>query len=113
MADNRSGATGAFVVGMLLGAAAGAVTGLLLAPRSGRDTRKLLKKSANALPELAEDISSSVQLQAGRLSGKAVQNWDGTLTRLKQAIAVGVEASQRDRSQSEPTEVASHPRDPA
>jgi len=112
MSENRSGATGAFVVGVLLGAATGVITGLLMAPRSGRETRQLLKKSADALPELAEDLSSSMQLQAGRLSGQAAQNWDGTLTRLKQAIAVGVEASQRARAQSETAEAAPTPRDP-
>lgn len=97
MSDNRSGGTGWFIGGMLIGAAAGAVAGLLMAPRSGRETRQFLKKSANALPELAEDLSSSVQLQADRLSESASRNWDGTLTRLREAIAAGLEASQRDR----------------
>ena len=86
-----------FVGGMLLGAAIGAVTGLLLAPKSGRETRQLLKKSADALPELAEDLSTSVQIQADRLSETALRNWDGTLVRLREAISVGVEASQRER----------------
>lgn len=87
---------GAFVGGMLLGSAIGTLTGLLIAPRTGRDTRQLLKKSADALPELAEDLSSSVQLQADRLSESAKLRWDGTLTRLREAIAAGVEASQRE-----------------
>lgn len=97
MSDNRSEGSGFFVVGMVVGAAVGAVAGLLLAPRSGRETRNLLRKSAGALPELAEDFSSSVQLQADRLSETAVRNWDGTLSKLREAIAAGVEASQRDR----------------
>lgn len=97
MADNQSGS--GFLGGAILGAAAGAVVGLLLAPRSGRETRQLLKKSADALPELAEDLSTSVQLQADRLSETALRNWDGTLGRLRQAISAGVEASQRARQQ--------------
>jgi gas vesicle protein len=97
MSDHRSGSSGAFVGGLILGAAAGAVAGLLLAPKTGRETRQILKKSADALPELAEDLSSSVQFQADRLSNKALQNWDGTLARLKEAIAAGIEASQRER----------------
>jgi gas vesicle protein len=56
-----------------------------------------LKKSASALPDIAEDLSTTVQLQADRLSESALRNWDGTLTRLREAIAAGVEASQRDR----------------
>ncbi|MBW4661276.1 MAG: YtxH domain-containing protein [Drouetiella hepatica Uher 2000/2452] len=108
MSENRSGSSGIFVGGMLLGAAIGAVTGLLLAPKSGRETRQLLKKSADALPELAEDLSTSVQIQADRLSETALRNWDGTLVRLREAIAVGVEASQRERQTIEQVEVQDH-----
>lgn len=97
MSENRSGSSGSFIGGMLLGAALGTITGLLLAPRTGKETRHLLKKSAEALPELAEDISSSVQLQADRLSESAVRNWDSTLTRLKEAIAAGVEATTQEQ----------------
>jgi gas vesicle protein len=104
MSDNRSGSSGSFLGGVLLGAAVGAVTGLLIAPRTGRETRQLLKKSADALPELAEDLSTSVQFQADRLSETALRNWDGTLTRLREAIAAGVEASQRERQEISPAE---------
>jgi gas vesicle protein len=88
--------TGAFIGGLLLGSALGTITGLLIAPRTGRDTRQLLKKSADALPELAEDLSTSVQLQADRLSESALRSWDGTLARLREAIAAGIEASGRE-----------------
>lgn len=97
MSENRSGSSGSFIGGMLLGAALGTITGLLLAPRTGKETRHLLKKSAEALPELAEDLSSTVQLQADRLSESAVRNWDSTLTRLKEAIAAGVEATAKEQ----------------
>jgi gas vesicle protein len=101
MSDNQSGA-GSFIGGILVGAAIGAITGLLLAPKSGRETRQLLKKSADALPELAEDLSTSVQLQADRLSETALRNWDGTLGRLRDAIAAGIEASQKEQQAIEP-----------
>jgi len=48
MSNNRSGV---FIGGLMLGAAIGTLTGLLIAPRTGRETRKLLKKSADASPE--------------------------------------------------------------
>lgn len=93
MSNNRSGQ---FFSGLMLGATIGALTGLLAAPRTGRETRQLLKKGANALPELAEDLSTSVQIQADRLSANALRNWDETLERLRIAIAAGVDASQRE-----------------
>lgn len=94
MSNNRSGA---FVGGLLVGAALGTLAGILMAPRSGRETRQLLRKSADALPELAEDLSSSVQLQADKLSESALRNWDSTLVRLRDAIAAGLEATQREQ----------------
>lgn len=103
MSENRSGS---FIFGLLLGAAAGTITGILVAPRPGKETRKLLKKSADALPELAEDLSTSVQIQADRLSESALRNWDETLLRLKEAIAAGIEASQRERQILKRTDAA-------
>lgn len=94
MSNNRSGE---FIGGLLLGAAVGTLTGLLVAPRAGRETRQLLRKSADALPELAEDLSTSVQLQADRLSESALRSWDETLERLREALAAGIEASQQER----------------
>lgn len=94
MSNNRSGV---FIGGFLLGTAIGTLTGLLMAPRTGRETRQILKKSADAIPELAEDLSTSVQLQADRLSESALRSWDDTLDRLKEAIAAGVEATGQER----------------
>lgn len=103
---------GSFIGGLLLGSAIGTVTGLLIAPRPGRDTRQILKKSADALPELAEDLSTSMQLQADRLSESALRNWDGTLARLREAIAAGIEASHRESLELKQSkaEVATEPR---
>jgi gas vesicle protein len=92
MSNNKNSSF--FIVGMVLGSLVGAATGLLVAPRSGKETRKILKKSAEALPEMAEDVSTTVQLQTERLSASAIENWHSTLNRLKEAIATGVEVGQ-------------------
>lgn len=100
--------TGSFVGGMLIGTAIGTVIGILAAPRPGRETRQIVKKSAEALPELAEDLSTTVQLQAERMSESALHNWEGTLLRLREAIAAGVRASQlRAEELQEPETAAS------
>lgn len=92
---------GAFIGGLAIGSAVGSAIGLLVAPRSGQETRKILKKSAQAVPEIAQDITSSVQLQADRFSETTLSNWGSTLTRLQEAIAAGVEASKMETTSSE------------
>ena len=94
---SRQNKTGTFITGLTIGSAIGTVIGLLIAPRTGKETRKVIKKSADALPELAEDLSTSIQLQAHRLSEEALENWDDTLARLRKAIAAGIEASNLDQ----------------
>ncbi len=59
--SQQQGGGGAFWGGLLLGGAIGTVVGLLIAPRSGKETRQLLRKSADALPELLEDITASFE----------------------------------------------------
>jgi gas vesicle protein len=87
---------GTFLGGMLLGGAAGTVVGLLVAPRTGKETRKIVQKSVAAVPELAEDLAGTIQLQSHRLSKIGARNWEGTLNRLREAIAAGVVASQQE-----------------
>ncbi|MCG9891041.1 MAG: YtxH domain-containing protein [Thermosynechococcaceae cyanobacterium MS004] len=94
MSHRRSGL---FIGGVLLGTALGTVAGWLSAPRPGRETREILKKSAEALPELAEDLSANLQLQANRLSVSALQRWDDTLDQLKEALNAGIEAANAQR----------------
>lgn len=107
MSGKRSGA---FMVGMIVGAAAGAIAGLVSAPRTGQETRRILKKTADALPDIAEDLSTSVQIQADRLSETALEKWDGTLLKLKDAVAAGIDATRQAQATanrqapSQPTE---------
>lgn len=95
MSSNKPGS---FLGGVLLGTAIGTLTGLLIAPRSGRETRQLIRKSADALPELVEDLATSLQLQTDRLSDTTLRNWEQTLDRLREAIAAGQAATQQEYS---------------
>lgn len=91
---SKNNSTGAFVTGMIIGGAVGAIAGMLMTPRTGKETRRILRKTVAALPELAEDLSTSIQLHAEHFSETALHNWQDTLTRLQDAIASGIEASQ-------------------
>ncbi len=95
--------SGKFIGGVVIGTAIGTIVGMLIAPRTGKETRKVLKKSADALPELAEDLSSSIQIQAHRLSDEALSNWEETLNKLKVAISAGIEASQLEKAKASDT----------
>jgi gas vesicle protein len=94
MADKNRGT---FIGGMIIGTAIGTLTGLLVAPRKGQDTRKILNKTMSAVPQMAEDITSSVQLQADKVSAAASDRWHDTLDRLATAISAGIVASQSVR----------------
>ncbi len=94
---SKKSQVGAFIGGAILGGALGTVLGLSVAPRTGKETRKVLKKSAEALPELVEDLATTIQMQTGRLSESTLRNWEDTLIRLRAAITAGVEASQLEQ----------------
>lgn len=83
----------AFMMGLLLGSSIATVATFLLTPRTGKENRQILRKTAQALPEMAEDISTTMQTNTNRLSASALKKWHNTLERLQVAIAAGIEAS--------------------
>jgi gas vesicle protein len=93
MAGDRQG----FWSGLVLGAAGGAIAGLLLAPRTGRETRRLLRETADSLPELIEQLSLELQQQAEHFSEEGMQRWEETLERLRAAATAGAAASEQER----------------
>ncbi len=84
-----------FFSGLIVGSAIGTAAGILFAPRSGKETRQVLKKSAQDLPKLAEDLGLSMQYQADRITEQAQRTIDEALIRLQEAIITGQEASRR------------------
>jgi gas vesicle protein len=94
-----SNGAGKFLGGFLVGSAIGTLVGLWIAPKSGKRAKRLLRKSANALPEIAEELTANVQHQADRLTESAQKTVVEALERLQTAIAVGQAASQRLRQE--------------
>jgi gas vesicle protein len=80
-----SNGAGKFFGGLIVGTAIGA----------GKETRQVLKRSAQDLPQLAEELGSNVQYQADRFTEQAQRTIDETLVRLQEAIATGQEASRK------------------
>ena len=63
MADNDSGHS--FVSGFLLGGIVGAVVGILLAPKTGSETRASLLEQSETLRTRAEELAARVREQVG------------------------------------------------
>lgn len=86
------------LAGIVIGSAVGTAVGLLFASRQGKETRAIVKKSLNALPELAADFSSTTQKRTQNWSNQAYQKWGRVRSRLQVAIAAGVEAASREKA---------------
>ena len=68
--DGNSGYTKGFVIGAIIGGAVGAVTALLLAPKSGAELRKDLADKSSEIYNKATDYLSNVESNVG----ESVQN---------------------------------------
>jgi gas vesicle protein len=92
MAENNAGST---LLAFVVGAAAGAVTSLLLAPRSGRETRRQIGQAGEAwlsrARDLAEDANSLYQdaLNKARQQSAYV---GGVLKKERDAAAAAIKA---------------------
>ena len=55
---------GKFIAGFAIGGAIGAIAGILLAPKSGEETRKMLADSAQDLAKRADETAKQIQTKA-------------------------------------------------
>jgi gas vesicle protein len=95
--ERRSGSAGAFLWGALLGAAAA----LLLAPRSGRETRDEIRAGALRIRDRAEDavrsVTDSVQETVGDVRGEV----QGRIEAAREAFDAGRRAARDTREEME------------
>jgi gas vesicle protein len=61
-----------FLTGLLCGVAAGAALGLMLAPKPGRELRRQIADSTDALRQKAVDAGQAVRTRLGRDAGAVV-----------------------------------------
>ena len=97
MADNQGPSSAAVLLGFLSGAALGAVTAILLAPRTGQESREMLRGYARR----AEDGPRDLVGEAGeRFEGVVEEGRDfieSKKTVLRDAFDAGREAMRRER----------------
>ncbi len=82
-----------FVGGVLVGSLVGFVTTLILSSGKGKETKEILAKTADALPQMAEDITTTFQLNSEHVATIAKSQWHQNLSKVKKAIAIGIKAS--------------------
>ena len=71
MADREDSKGGGMMVGLLIGGALGFVAGLMLAPKSGEETRALLIERGNEWRDKAEELAAATK---ERLSSAALES---------------------------------------
>lgn len=75
-----------FGLGILIGAAAGVVTGLLTAPKSGKETREDIKNKAGDLKGSAERKLKDAHKELGKLSDEVKAKGKGLQGKAKEEI---------------------------
>jgi gas vesicle protein len=80
------------LAGIGLGAIIGAATALLLAPKSGVETREDLKKAADDLRSKAEGVYGDLGTQVDELVSKSKELIESTKTKVQEAIETGKKA---------------------
>lgn len=71
MSDKDTGSS--FAIGFLIGAVVGVAVGFLYAPKSGKETRTMLKEKAGEVKEKASEVTAKVT-ESALEAGKKVRN---------------------------------------
>lgn len=94
-----------FLAGMGLGALIGAATALLLAPKSGQETRQDLKNAADEMKVKADKIVSDLSHSSEELVKKSKELLENTREKVQSAIDAGKQAmAQKNEEVSDQSE---------
>jgi gas vesicle protein len=90
--NDAAGYLGWFFLGGLIGAAAA----LLLAPRTGRETRELLVEQGGEFARRAQEMATDAQGRAGELLDKSRELFEEQTQRLMTAFEAGKDAMREE-----------------
>lgn len=94
MSDSRQGFD--FTVGFLVGALAGAAAALLLAPRSGDETRLFIKERGLELRDQADQLGTEVRKRAEDIGAQAKERAGRLQVQVRQAVDEGRARAKED-----------------
>ncbi len=91
MSDERSDAAG-YLGWFFLGAAVGAAAALMLAPKTGQETRELLLERGGEAARRAQEFAAEAQGRAGEWLDKSRELFEEQTQRLMSAFEAGRDA---------------------
>lgn len=98
MADERSsgGDAAGYLGWFFLGAMLGAAAALLLTPRTGKETREVLRERGGEFAKRAQDYVKDTQVRAGEFFDKGREIFEEQTQRLMAAFEAGKEAMKEE-----------------
>lgn len=90
MAEHDNG--GSFVIGFLVGGIVGAAIGLMLAPKTGADTRQLITQRSDAWRSRAEEMAANLSGQVGPAIDSARERVAPTIENVRSRVEPAVES---------------------
>ena len=91
MADDRNDAAG-YLGWFFLGGVLGAAAALLIAPKTGRETREILAERGNEVAKRAQAMATDAQGRAGEWFDKSRELFEEQTQRLMTAFEAGKDA---------------------
>ncbi len=91
---------GHFMAGLGLGALIGAIAALLLAPKSGQETREEIARAAEELKKKANKVVEELTESAEELTKKSKELLETTKVKVQSAIEAGKEAMARRKDEN-------------
>jgi len=104
MADERGNDAAGYLGWFFLGTLAGAAAALLLAPKTGRETRELLAERGGELLKKAQEKAGETQGLAGDLLDKGRDYLEEQTQRLASAFEAGRAAMKDEISRAQSTD---------
>jgi gas vesicle protein len=102
MVDDRNSDAAGYIGWFFLGAVAGAAAALLIAPKSGRETRDLLAEHGEEVLNKARGAAGEAKVKAGDLFEKGRDYFEEQTNRLITAFEAGKSAMREEIRQGRP-----------
>jgi gas vesicle protein len=101
MANDRNDAAG-YLGWFFLGGMIGAAVALLMAPKTGRETRELLAERSNEVAKRAQAMANDAQGRAGEWFDKSRELFEEQTQRLMTAFEAGKDAMREEIRKNPP-----------